>query len=180
MNQPANAQLGRTKSGMKIGYRLLSLDRTVYQSFTNKNVVEVEGMAGMFAIDGGISNCPTAGGYIQWGTKQRVFAEAPIEPAPPTPAAPVLDLGPLRDDILKAILAAVATLKGEMANIVPTVQAEMEVQHKTHITEMAKVKPAQPVTIESLAKRLEAAEARNQKLTNALGKFLSSIEQRGI
>ena len=75
MRQPATVQLGRSKSGLPIGYRLLDTNRSQVQPFTRKDVTETS-VPGTYAAVG--VNEPTKGGFIVWGTAEQDMAEAPI------------------------------------------------------------------------------------------------------
>lgn len=88
MITPARALLGRRYAGQKIGYRVLSLDRSPVTGFTTAGVVE--SAPGHFAA---AVNGPAAGGWIVWGTAGNPYiAEAALPPAPPT-----VDLSPIRE-----------------------------------------------------------------------------------
>lgn len=81
MREPATAQLGRSKSGLNIGYRLLDMARSQVQPFTRKGVTETL-IPGTYAA---LVDTPAQGGYIVWGTAEQDMAEAPISPTMPMP-----------------------------------------------------------------------------------------------
>mgnify|MGYP000847553786 CR=1 FL=1 len=83
---PATAILGPAKTGLGIGYRVLNLNRTTYSAFTTTNVAESPASSGTYNVSGGIV-APDAGGYVVFGVSGTDYAEAPIDPAPPTVAA---------------------------------------------------------------------------------------------
>jgi hypothetical protein len=77
---PAGAQLGRTKTGQAIGYRVLRLDRSPYRLFTTEGVSETA-IPGHYTALGGVV-APDEGGYIVWGTEAQDYAESTIDAAP--------------------------------------------------------------------------------------------------
>lgn len=101
MNQPTNAPLGRSKSGLQIGYKLLGLDRNLIQPFTRKGVTETL-IPGTYAA---LVDAPAAGGYIVWGTAEQDMAEAPIPPTMPIPD-PMPAMRESLDALHRAIVAA--------------------------------------------------------------------------
>ena len=86
--QPATAQLGKTKAGLDIGYRLLDMSRQEVKPFTRQGV-SMTGIPGTFAA---LVDAPAQGGFIVWGLADKDIAEAPIAPQAP--------------EILSTILAA--------------------------------------------------------------------------
>jgi hypothetical protein len=106
---PALAALGASKTGLTIGYRILNLNRTTATAFTTTNVAE-SAVDGTYYVSGGIS-APDAGGYIVWGESGTDYAEAPIEPAPPTSTA-------LRAQMDASILAYDPPTKAELDSAV--------------------------------------------------------------
>ncbi|MCL4864208.1 MAG: hypothetical protein KJZ93_32670 [Caldilineaceae bacterium] len=116
---PADARLGRTHTGKKIGYRVLNLSRSSFSAFTTKGVEET-GIPGHYVVLGGIE-APDAGGYIVWGTKGEDIAEASIEPAPPDQAADMLKrIAAMLDSLSERILHAISLLS------VPAPAVEMQ------------------------------------------------------
>jgi len=104
MMQPATARLGKTKTGMEIGYRLLNLERKPSKPFTRQGVTET-GIPGTYAA---LVDAPASGGFIVWGTADQDIAEAAIEPeAPETP------------DIMPAIRQALDLLMQNIAATMP-------------------------------------------------------------
>lgn len=113
---PADARLGRTHAGKKIGYRVLNLSRSTFAAFTRANVVETS-IPGHYTIMSGIE-APDAGGYIVWGTKGEDIAEASIEPAPPDQAADMLKrIAAMLDSLSERILHAVSLLPAPVAEM---------------------------------------------------------------
>jgi len=114
MMQPATARLGKTKTGLEIGYRLLNQARKVLTPFTRAGVTETS-IPGTYAVS---IEAPLMGGFIVWGTADQDIAEATIEPeAPETP------------DIMPAIRAALDLL---MQGIVSAMPGTPVVQMDTH------------------------------------------------
>lgn len=77
--------LGAANTGLALGYRVLSLDRTTFSAFTITDVAETT-VLGTYSIDNGFV-APDAGGYIIWGTSGTDRLEGDIAPAAPTLAA---------------------------------------------------------------------------------------------
>jgi hypothetical protein len=80
---PATVALPYT--GLALGYRVLTLGRTVYSAFTVAGVVETS-VLGTYSVIGGVA-APFAGGYIVWGTAGTDYAEWTIDPGHGEPAA---------------------------------------------------------------------------------------------
>lgn len=172
--EPVSAMLGRTKSKKPIGYRIQTASRDVYQPFTTKGVKETN-VPGFYTAT---AELPDSGGWIVWGERNADYAIGTIDPAPEPPAPPV-DLQP----ILTAILAAVSTLKNELANVAPSLVAQIAIEKREAVAETEarlKAPPAEPPTLESLAARLEKAEEKNKKLLTVFGDFLEQLAKQPI
>lgn len=120
---PATAQLGPGRTGLLIGYRVLNLNRTTYSAFTTTNVSEAPASSGTYNVSGGIV-APDAGGYVIFGVSGTDYAEAPIDPAPPTVAAIQSGLSTLTTSDIDARLAAYDAATGtEAAAILSAIAA---------------------------------------------------------
>ena len=86
---PARAQLTRRYGGQPIGYRILSIDRTLYRAFTRRGVIEAQ--RGAYVAVGGVDS-PPEGGYIVWGTEAQDLVEATLPASPPDIAEAVRPL----------------------------------------------------------------------------------------
>ena len=58
------ALIAPARTGLTVGYRLLTTTLTQYQAFTTAGVTE--SAPGSYVVSGGVS-APDPGGYIQWG-----------------------------------------------------------------------------------------------------------------
>lgn len=96
---PAHAQLGRRNAKLKLGYRILNLDSSLFRAWTTVGVQETA--PGDYVVAGGVE-APSVGGYIIWGEKNRDIVSAEIVPAQ-------VDLSPAIDDLL-----------GRIADLLPT------------------------------------------------------------
>lgn len=101
MMQPATAQLGRSKTGLTIGYRLLDPQRNQLQAWTRQGVTETA-IPGTYAAT---VNEPDMGGFIVWGLVNQDLAEAPICCDMPTPD-PMPAMREALDMLHRAIVAA--------------------------------------------------------------------------
>jgi hypothetical protein len=104
---PATAILGPGKTGLTIGYRILSLDGTTYSAFSTTGVTETS-TAGTYSVAGGVV-APTAGGYIVWGTALVDYAEDEIGPEFSYPGS-VTGAGAYYEDLLAWISAVAQTV----------------------------------------------------------------------
>lgn len=120
---PATVPLGASKAGLAIGYRVLNLNRTNYSEFTTTNVAESPASSGTYNVSGGIV-APDAGGYVIFGVSGTDYAEAPIDPAPPTVAAIQSGLSTLTTSDIDARLNAYDPATGtEAAAILAAIAA---------------------------------------------------------
>lgn len=101
MMQPATAQLGRSKTGLPVGYRLLDPQRNQIQAWTRQGVTETA-IPGTYAAT---VNEPDMGGYIVWGTAEQDLAEAAICCDMPMPD-PMPAMRESLDMLHRAIVAA--------------------------------------------------------------------------
>ena len=81
------ANLGKSKSGLPIGYRVLSLDGTEYSAFTTTNVNENPPSSGIYEVTNGV-NAPISGGYIVFGTAATDYVSTVIEAISPSSIVP--------------------------------------------------------------------------------------------
>lgn len=92
MITPARARLGRRRSGLALGYRVLDLTRQPVTGQVFTGITEAQPGDYVTVVD-----APAAGGFIVWGTRENpAMVEALL---PPSPAAP--DLAPIREAIGK-------------------------------------------------------------------------------
>lgn len=76
---PAGVELGPAYTGLAVGYRVLTLARSVFSAFSTGGVVESTVLGTYVKVNGVIA--PDAGGYIVWGISGTDYAEADILPA---------------------------------------------------------------------------------------------------
>ncbi len=108
----ATAQLSPRRAGQRIGYVILRMDRTTFQPFTLRGVVETA--PGCFAVRGGVA-APDDGGYIVWRLAGGdAVAESGIPPAPLPLAA------------LETLRALLAGLPQQFAALVPAPVVDMD------------------------------------------------------
>jgi hypothetical protein len=119
---PAGAQLGRTKTGQAIGYRVLNLDRSPFRIFTRDGVSETA-IPGHYTALGGVS-APDLGGYVIWGTEAQDMAEATIEPAVDITERLLSGIAAGLDALLTSIIRAMPTTPVFPPVIVNTVEFE--------------------------------------------------------
>lgn len=102
---PADARLGRTRTGQDIGYRVLNLNREPFRGFA---LATETAIPGNYVAVGGVE-APDTGGYIVWGTAVEDIAETTIEPA-------TVDSAPA---LLARIEAALDALLARIAGLIP-------------------------------------------------------------
>jgi hypothetical protein len=85
---PADAYLTRRYTNQPVGYRVLTLNRTVYAPFTQDRVLE--DVPGHYLVVNGV-DVPDKGGYIAWGIAGQDIISVSVEPNFLLPLAAQLD-----------------------------------------------------------------------------------------
>jgi len=131
---PADARLGRSNAGKKIGYRILNLDRSLFAGWAAAQETTIPGH---YMAVGGVA-ARDAGGYIVWGTENEDFAQASIEPAQPdlTPAM-LARIAALLDGLSERILHAVSLIPGSVIVETDTAQLDAAIMRLTEMAEAA-------------------------------------------
>lgn len=176
---PAHAQLGRRNAKLKLGYRILNLDSSLFRAWTTTGVQETA--PGDYVVAGGVE-APSVGGYIIWGEKNRDIVSAEIVPAQ-------VDLSPAIDDLLGRIADLLPTpapvvvdtqaFEGRVERLRTDVATRFDAEERrqkerlAHASEQLEAVQTQLQTLTTLAEAAQAAS--NETILSEVQRLLEKV-----